>query len=329
LVTLLGTVIVIAGACLIINALVDPLWYFGGNAVTGINYAFNERMSKVNRLLPRLTDYDCLIFGSSTAALLPEKQIRGRHCFNLGFSAGIVSELLLYARYLRTRGSRPKLLIVGVDEFDFEGSTTAPNVPDFIIDGRDPPPFWRTYLSLDALDFSYRTLRGDYPNHRMFGRDLQSHIIPRRRAYQPPAHLTAEADPPEFHPERADMYVELRRLFPEARALGFVAPTAAWTIAQLKLDGRLDSYLEALGHVSMAFDEFLDFGIPSDITVNTTNTFDGLHYIDAVNAHTAAALLSGKPAPGVDWIRQPWGEISAAYQDRIDRLVLHSKAPFY
>lgn len=327
LMMLLGAVAVIAGACLATNVLVDPLWYFNGNVVTGVNYAFNERLAKVNRLLPRLSQYDCLILGSSTAALLPERRIEGRRCFNLGFSSGGVSELLLYAKYLRARGFRPKLLIVGVDEFDFEGQATAPNVPDFIIRGEDPPAFWRTYLSLDALDFSYRTLRGDYPNHRLFGRDFQSHIIPRRRTYKPPAQLAAQAEPPEFHPERAEMYLELRRLFPEAQALGFVAPTAAWTIAQLKLDGRLDAYLEALRRVSTAFDEFLDFSIPSEITISTTDTFDGLHYVDAVNEHTVAALLSGQPAPGVDWIREPFKEIVGAYQDRIDRLILHPKLP--
>jgi hypothetical protein len=320
---LAGSVAVVAGACLGANALIDPLWYFNGNIVTGVNYTFNERLSKMNYLLPRLAQYDCLIIGSSTAALLPERQVTGHRCFNLGFSSGVVSELLLYAKYLRARGFQPKLLIVGVDEFDFEGPTVAPDVPDFIVSGADPPSFWRTYLSLDALDFSYRTLRGDFPNHRMFGPDLQSHIIARRRPYKPPTRLAAQATPPEFHPERAEMHVELRRLFPEARAIGFVAPTAAWTIAQLQLDGRLDAYLGALRRVSMAFDEFLDFGIPSEITVSTTNTFDGLHYEDAVNEHTLAALLSGQPAPGVDWIRQPPAEIAAAYRDRIDRLVLH------
>jgi hypothetical protein len=325
LATLLGAVTIVAGACLAANALIDPLWYFNGNVVTGVNYTFNERLAKVNYILPRLAQYDCLIMGSSTAALLPERRIQGHQCFNLGFSSGVVSELLLYAKYLRARDLRPKLLIVGVDEFDFEGPTVAPNVPDFIISGDDPPSFWRTYLSLDALDFSYRTLRGDYPNHRMFGRDLQSHIIPRHRAYKPPAQLTGQAAPPEFHPERAEMYVELRRLFPEARAVGFVAPTAAWTIAQLKLDGRLGAYLEALHRVSAAFDEFLDFGIPSEITVSTRNTFDGLHYDDAVNEHTVAALLSGQAAPGVDWIRESATAIAAAYDDRIDRLVLHQK----
>lgn len=325
LLMLLGTATVVVGLCLAVNALVDPLWYFSGNVINGVNYAFNERLAKINRALPRLGQYDCLMLGSSTTALLPEQRVQGYRCLNMGFSSGVVSELLLYAKYLHARGFKPKLLIVGVDEFDFEGPTVAPDVPDFISSGEDPPSFWRTYLSLDALDFSVRTLRGDYPNHRIFDRDFQSHIIPRRHPRKPPKHLAIQSNPPEFHAERAELYVELRRMFPEARAIGFVAPTAAWTIAQLKLDGRLKAYLEALQRVSAAFDEFLDFGIPSEITVSKTNTFDGLHYVDAVNEYTVAALMSGKAAPGVDWIRTPFPEISAAYEDRIETLVLHPK----
>ena len=53
---------------------------------------------------------------------------------------------------------------------------------------------------------------------------------------------------------------------------------------------------------------------------------DGLHYIDAVNEHTLAALLSGEPAPGVDWLHQPPAEIATAYNERIDKLVLQPKA---
>jgi len=321
---LVGTVVVVGALCLAANILVDPLWYFRGNVITGVNFPFNERLAKINRLVPRLADYDCLILGSSTAALLPETNVTGHRCFNLGFSAGVVSESLLYARYLKARGFAPSLVIVGVDEFDFEGPSVPPDVPDFIKSGEDPPSFWHSYLSLDALDFSYRTLRFDYPHRRLFDREWRSHIIPRRRPYRAPSQLTAQANPPEFHPERAELYVELRRVFPAARVIGFVAPTAAWTIAQLKLDGRLDAYLEALRRTAPAFDGFLDFGVPSEITISTTNTFDGLHYFDAVNEAVMAALVAGHgaPAAAVDWLNQPFAEIAATYRERIDRLVL-------
>src|SRR5579863_513000 len=144
----------IGGVCLAVNMAIDPLWYFRGNLVTGVNYAFNERLAKVNRLLPHLAGYDCLVLGSSTASLMPERMIPGHRCFNLGFSSGVVAEFLLYAKYLRARGFAPTLLLIGVDEFDFEGPTVPPVVPEFILNDRDPPAFWQSYLSLDALDFS-------------------------------------------------------------------------------------------------------------------------------------------------------------------------------
>src|SRR5438067_12063400 len=87
----------VVAACFGINCLVDPLWYLNGNRVGGINYPFNERLTKLVRLLPRLQDYDCLILGTSRATLLPEQQITQHRCVNLASSDGQVSEYLLSA----------------------------------------------------------------------------------------------------------------------------------------------------------------------------------------------------------------------------------------
>ncbi|HYM02760.1 MAG TPA: hypothetical protein VET85_07415 [Stellaceae bacterium] len=321
----IAVVVAVVGLCLVLNILVDPLWYFRANVLTGVSYAFNERLAKVDRFLPRMAEYDCIILGSSTAALVPERMISGYHCFNMGFSGGRVSEVLLYGKYLRARGFAPKLLIVGVDKFNFDGPDLKPDVPDFIRDNRDPPPFWQSYLSLDALGFSIRTLRGDYPNHRTFDEEFRSHIIARRKPYVPPQ-VGPRDDPGEYHPERAEMYVAVRRLFPEARAIGFVAPTRAWTFAQLKVDGWLDLYLGAIRQIAPAYDEFIDFAVPSEITMSTTNTYDGIHYVDAVNDRIAAVLVSGKPPPGVDWHTTSFDAIAAAYQNGSARLVGQAKA---
>jgi hypothetical protein len=317
-----AVVLVLAGLCLSANLLMDPLWYFRGNRVTGVNYAFNERVAKLNQLLPRLTDYDCVMFGSSTTTLIPPPHLEGRRCFNLGFSGGVVSEFLVYAKYLRARGFAPKVLIVGVDGFDFEGARLKLNVPDFVKAGDDPPPAWKTYLSVDAFVFSFRTVFHLFPNRRRYDSDFRCHIIARKTPYEAPTTLEPQALRPELHPERADLYAELRRLFPEARALAWVAPNAAWSIAQHQIDGNLDAYLDGLRRTAAAFDTFLDFSIPSEITVSTTNTYDGVHFADAVNDHIAAALASGDPTPGVDWKRDSEAAIKAAYEARIDRFVI-------
>ena len=80
---LLATAGVIVAACFAVNCLVDPLWYLRGNVLSEINYPFNERLSKLVRFLPRMADYDCMIFGTSRATLLPEEKAKGYRCYNM------------------------------------------------------------------------------------------------------------------------------------------------------------------------------------------------------------------------------------------------------
>src|SRR5205085_8145092 len=128
LVTFIGALAATAGlivaACLAVNCLVDPLWYLRGNVLTEINYPFNERLSKLIRFLPRMRDYDCMIFGTSRATLLPEEKADGYRCYNMAVSDGQASEYLLYADYLRKRGFAPRLIIVDIRRSDMIGPAT-------------------------------------------------------------------------------------------------------------------------------------------------------------------------------------------------------------
>lgn len=316
-----GSVALIGALCLAVNIAVDPLWYFRGNVVTGVNYAFNERMGKVNRLMPRLADYDCLMIGSSHTALLPAQRFEGHRCYNLGFSHGRVQEFLAYAKYLRKRGAHPALITVNVDLFDFTDLPAAITIPDFIKDDRDPRPFWLTYVTLDVLNFSYRTLRGAFPNRLIYDNDGHMHIIPKRRFYRPPHEVVASVPPPKFHGELTAAFEELRRTFPEAKAIAWAPTIAAWSIARLKLEGLLPDYLDALQTISADYDGLLDFSIPSTVTAGTDNTYDGIHYSDDVNDQIVDALSSGNPGFGVDWKRQSLQEIAALYDERLATLV--------
>src|SRR5271167_2919737 len=136
---LVATAGLIVAACFLVNCLVDPLWYLRGNVLTQINYPFNERLATIIRFLPRLADYDCVIFGTSRASLLPEEKIEGYRCYNLSVSDGQASEYLLYAKYLRERGYAPRLVIVDVKRAEFIGPEQAVEMPDFIRDGAGPP----------------------------------------------------------------------------------------------------------------------------------------------------------------------------------------------
>ena len=316
---LLATVGLIVAACFTVNCLADPLWYLRGNVLTGINYPFNERLAEIIRFLPRLQEYDCIIFGTSRASLLPEEKIQGYHCYNLSVSDGQAREYLLYAKYLRERGFAPRLMIVDVKRAEFIGPEQALEVPDFIRDGAGPPSIFASYLSIDALDFSIRTLRGDAPHHRYYNQDFRAELEVRskRHRYDPKGPIKPEPAPFGVHPERAAAYVELRRQFPTARAIGYIPPESAWRIAAFSLTGQLDAYLAAIGKVATAYDEFRDFSIPSKLTEGKEGTYDGSHYSRAVNARVLAGLMADQSDLAVDWRREDLAAVTALYHRRL------------
>jgi hypothetical protein len=320
IVWLLGAAAVVVAACFTVNCLVDPLWYLRGNVLTGINYPFNERLAKIIRFVPRMADYDCVIFGTSRATLLPENEVKGYRCYNLAISDGEVGEWLLYADYLRQRGFAPKLILVEMKRGDLVGPAQPPEVPEFVRSGAAPPSILITYLSLDALDFSIRTLQGDAPHHRYYDAQFGAQLEKRSKKhyYNPTVPIQPMAPPTDVHPERADQYVALRQKFPTAKAIGFIPPESAWRMAAFSLTGGFDDYLGAVSRIAAAYDAFLDFSIPSKLTEskNPADTYDGIHYSRAVNGQVLAALLANKTDAALDW-RADDGATAAAHYKRL------------
>jgi len=299
------------GFCLAVlatNYLVDPLWHFQGNQVTGKNFAFNERQAKINLLLSDPEKYDCLIFGSSRATLLPPDSLLPHRCFNFSFSGGQIEEFIAFATYLAQQGIRPSLIIVGVDGFNFlAGERDPSSIPDYISKQGEPPGFLEDYLSIDSLLMSLRTLDDDSPLPRYYDAQFVAQIKSDAPQFQPNRSLEAEglrrADADQrqkraYAPKVSARYQQLSRIFPGAQTIAYVPPISAWHIEDMKKNGVLDGYLLALHTTATLLPVFIDFSIPSSITWNTDNTYDGSHYVPQVNHTIGKALLAGE---AVEW----------------------------
>ena len=82
-------------------------------------------------------------------------------------------------------------------------------MPDFIRSGVAPPSILASYMSLDALDFSIRTLRGDAPHHRYYDPEFRAQLEVRSKKHRYDPGSIAPAPPPfDVHPERAAAYVD-------------------------------------------------------------------------------------------------------------------------
>lgn len=310
---------------LTLNCLVDPLWYFQGNQLADRNFAFNERQAKLNQLLRTPGQYDCLILGSSRTTLLPASAFRGYRCYNLSFSGGQIEDFIAFAEYLHHVGMRPKLLIVGVDGFNFLSTgRDAPTIPDYVLKKQASPAFLKTYLSIDSLRMSWRTVWGQSPLPRYYDGHFEAMIRADAPPFRPEKSLLGEgrrrndADARRkrgYRPDNVVLYEKLISVFPEARAIGYVPPISAWHISDMEKNGVLSGYISALSNTAPAFSAFIDFSVPSPITSRTDLTYDGSHYHPSVNRLIARALQSN-PAPdwGINLKQMGFTDLAQRYQ---------------
>lgn len=314
---LVATVIACGIAVFTVNAAVDPMWYYGGNKLGAVNYAFNERLSKTNLFLARQDEYDCVIFGDSRATLLPEQKIEGYRCFNFAFSAGKAEEAVAYARFIANRGFQPKLVIMGVPAPAFRDRIGGTDIPPFIRELGDPKPALLTYLSVDALSMSWRTLFGSSPLDRVYTLDFECHVAPGAPAYDPAKPIPDMMAGRFTGTHRVKFYDEMRAIFPEAELVGYVPPVSAWAIDGYDKAGWLPEYVAALHLASQKFDRFMDFGVPSSLTIDTRNTYDGTHYSVEANRLVAERMLEADPGDALDLKRIGADEMLSEYRERL------------
>lgn len=326
LATMTTAVIVSMLAAFAVNATVDPLWYFGGNKLGTVNFAFNERLSKMNLFLSKKDRYDCVIFGDSRVTLLPEDEIEGYTCFNFAFSAGKAAEAVAYARYLRAHDFRPKLVIMGVPGAAFRERIGGTDIPGFIRDGDAPKSPYLAYLSADALSMSWQTLFGKSPLDRVYDRQFICHVAPGAPEYDPAKPVRDLFACRFVAGHRVSFYDEMQAIFPEARLAGYVPPISAWAIGAYAERGWLDEYAEVLYLASTKFDRFVDFGVPSSMTIDRSNTYDGTHYSEHANEVIARNLLRDSLEGPLNLKKMEAAKMRRVYTERLKQYETELKA---
>lgn len=274
LIILFSIVSTLSIGCLLLNMYMDPLWYFKGNMHHPINYAFNERISKVNQYMKKKDLFDCFVFGSSRTTLLDAQLIKDMQCFNFSFSAGNIREINAYSSYVLEKGPYPKLVIIGIDDFNFF-SVAEDNIPEFIKNKTTPPSFVKSYLSFDALKFSFRLLRKKSPLLRYYDNNFKCRIMSNAPKYFPEI-KQGNVSSGAFR-DVVEQYRFFNKLFNKASIIGYVPPISAWKIASKNKED-LEHYLETIFSISRFITPLYDFSIPSEMTMSESNTYDGSHY---------------------------------------------------
>jgi hypothetical protein len=315
-----GVALLLLATILGLNILVDPLWFFGGDKLAARNFAFDERTARAARFASGAKDYDCYIFGASRVSLMNENRFVENKCFMFSFAAATPRELVAFAQYAKTIELRePKLVIVGIDDFDFIDQADSFDVPSFVAD-KKPPRFWNFYFSARVAGWSIQTLLDRSPLERYYGADLTGQVRADARSFQGPRLTLAPGQHWHFSDTNVGVYAEFRRIFPNARLVAYVTPIAAGRVLAYQRDGILPDYLRALVDTAKHFDEAYDFSVPSAVTMDPTLTYDGSHFYPAVGDQIAAALQSHDSGFGVRIDHLTVDELQSIYAARIDTL---------
>lgn len=312
---------------MIINLIVDPLWMLNGNQVNR-NFVIRERLGKAHLFMGRADALDCVILGSSRVSLLDAARIEGHRCFNFAFSGGSVEAYIDYASWVAHFGGPIDQVIVGVDGYNLGSDSNGPETYDFIRDLERPPSMIEQYANLAILRASLRAAMGYTYYHRAYNEEFRGVFLDDVPVYELPKQLgEKDARIPRSMIRHLGPFTEaatprlerLRSIFPDSRYIGYVPPLHPAWFAQMRVQGTLDGYIDAMYAASRVFDTFYDFGLPHELNANPANTYDGSHYREAVNDRIAAVLSGSDFGYGIGVHGLERDEYRKAYYDALDK----------
>ncbi|MGB3533505.1 MAG: hypothetical protein WBA13_08300 [Microcoleaceae cyanobacterium] len=277
-----------------INWLIDPLWHSKGNRLTGQNFAFNERLSKTNQFLKtKDNNYDCIIFGSSRVITLNASTFENQNCFNYSFKGGFVEDFVQYAQFIKEQGIQPKTVYIGVDGYNFVKREKFEKANSELAQVQRSS-FYDAYFSLDVFTFSAMTLLGMSPDPaNYYNQQFEPAEFDNKPTYTPAFH--PPQPPQECDPSQIEQYQQLKQIFPDSEFIAYVPLRSAWAVVTETYERNLmDCYLESFYQISQLYTHLYDFSIPSQITKDPKNTWDGSHYFTWVNDEVVE-ILQGKP----------------------------------
>jgi len=302
-----------------INWAIDPLWYGNGNILTGKNFTFNERITKTNLFL-RTKDsknYNCIILGSSRVTALKPSNFKEHNCFNYALKGGEIPDFVNYAQALKKEGIDPEIVYIGVDGLNFVEKERKNQEPVNLDTLRTKSPL-EAYLSADVLLFSAMTLLGISPDPgNYYDRNFEPVDFDDPPVYTPGFYKPGSQQKCDL--SSVETFANLKSIFPNAKFIGYVPPRSAWSMINDTYGrGLMDCYLMGFYDLAQKYDAMYDFSVPSKITKNPNNTFDGSHYSVTVN-NQIADILQGENQEdfGIKVDRYSFPEYRNSYRQKL------------
>jgi len=298
------------GAVALFNYIVDPNGVFRyGPWRHDVAYQFslaNKNFVKTRYIASNPEKYDCLIFGSSRVNGIDGRDAKGYSCYNMTYPGGLPRNHLDNLRYLLSKGVRPKVVLIGLDEFSYK-LDPAEHFTDYV---RYPYPpvvhqstflFYLKYL----IRYSSRSMKEPLEGFEGKRRPIPyDHYGTGLELAGPEAEKAIDADPINY--AKADKFKEpllmhgnrmkealeeIRETVELLKAHGiqtiiFINPIHQTTYLATGLD-KLLLFEKELSKIT----SFYDFSGLNSITTNNNYYYETSHYRPIVGAMILARML--------------------------------------
>ena len=223
---------------------------------------------------------------------LRKSEFTNHNCFNYALKGAELPDFVDYANFINNQGIEPDIVYIGIDGLNFVEKERKEQQPIEVESLQTKSPL-EAYLSADVLLFSAMTLLGLSPDPgNFYDQNFEPVDFANPPTYDPKFYNPAELQRCDL--SSVETFASLQEFFPNAKFVAYVPPRSAWSIVNDTYGrGLMDCYLLAFHELSQRFDAMYDFSIPSAVTKNPDNTFDGSHYSVTVN-NRIAKILQGE-----------------------------------
>jgi hypothetical protein len=266
----------------------------------------DARLQKTNILIHNKNNYNALLLGSSRVEQFKQKDFLPLRVFNYAAPAMYVDELKEYIDlFLRVNGRNPEIIFLGLD---FYGSNVKMHrharPPGYYIKTCSSPLPLGTFLSYYSLKYSLRMAfcERDGINYDRVTIDKLTEYGSREGAER-----LLEGDKVRYaeifygdyvyNSDYRPLLQSLKERYGQIRFVVFTTPETMQLFQVLVDEKRLGDYERWLGDIVDVFGSVYNTMLPTSLTMNRDNFFDGNHLYPE-KATPVVRLITGTYGPG-------------------------------
>jgi hypothetical protein len=260
--------------------------------------AFHQRFFVVEYMKKHLKDYDTLLFGSSRVQFINPQHIPHANAYNLTVAEGIPQEYYLMLKYFLDHGAKPKLVLVGLDNFTFNISfaqhqEALETKSHYLITGENPAKFYSNFYFRKPTKRDFDDLKNKRKHLNLYKMHYdiifhQKESFAHQTYTQPKPNAPIYNDPTTWHGNELDSSLKaiqkIKKLCDKnhIKCIFFINPIQHTSYDAMMKDKTNKELFSEFKKRLATISDYYDFSRPNAISRDNRNWLETSHFIPKI-----------------------------------------------